>query len=265
MYGIIYKATNLNNAKMYIGQTTYSMKTRQLNHFKKADTPTTKFHHAINKYGKNNFKWEIIDSADSKEELNQKEILWIETLNTYKNGYNSTIGGDTTTGYCFSEESKQKISNSNKGKQCTKNNAAWKDIDNKKLLDLYNESYEWQQIEKYVNLESRAIIRHLGEILNISEKDIKRSMKNKKIQRDYKCLCVRATELNYILLTTIDEYQSGLPYPSKMYLQIQCTNNHVFTMRASAFLSQKYKCPICSKSSYQYQQNIEKNTAQHNL
>ncbi len=52
---------------------------------------------AINKHGKENFKFEVIEECSS-EKVNDREIFWISELNTYKDGYNSTIGGDGNAG-----------------------------------------------------------------------------------------------------------------------------------------------------------------------
>lgn len=96
MYGVIYKVTNLINYKVYIGQT-IDFKRRKIEHLAKSSN-TCYFHNAIAKYHKNNFQWEIIDKAETKEELNEKEIYWIEVLKTYaylteSKGYNMTRGG----------------------------------------------------------------------------------------------------------------------------------------------------------------------------
>lgn len=45
----------------------------------------------MKKYGINHFHIELIEETDKPEE---REIYWIETLKTYKNGYNATLGGD---------------------------------------------------------------------------------------------------------------------------------------------------------------------------
>lgn len=39
---------------------------------------TVYFHNAINKYGEANFSFEEIDSAETIEELNEKEQYWIK-------------------------------------------------------------------------------------------------------------------------------------------------------------------------------------------
>lgn len=48
---------------------------------------------AMRKYGIENFKIEEIEEC-SDVIVNEREIYWIEKLQTFKNGYNVTIGGD---------------------------------------------------------------------------------------------------------------------------------------------------------------------------
>ncbi|MDS7057079.1 NUMOD3 domain-containing DNA-binding protein [Klebsiella pneumoniae] len=115
MYGIIYKATNLINGKIYIGQTTLELKERKRGHIYDASIRKyiSVFHRAIRKYGEDNFKWEVIDKASNSDELNQKETHWIDFFNTYldndnSNGYNMTTGGGN---YQRSEETKEKMRN----------------------------------------------------------------------------------------------------------------------------------------------------------
>lgn len=47
----------------------------------------------MNKYGINNFTIEQVEEC-LPEELNGREEYWIEYYNSFKNGYNATIGGD---------------------------------------------------------------------------------------------------------------------------------------------------------------------------
>jgi len=102
---LIYKATNSINGKSYIGQTAKpSIEPRKNKHFKNAfkDLTQTHFYRALRKYGKDNFTWEILCYCNTKEELNQKEIYYIEYFQSmsFQNGYNMTkggTGGDTWT------------------------------------------------------------------------------------------------------------------------------------------------------------------------
>ena len=106
-YGIVYKITNNINGKAYVGQTIRSLNARIKQHM------TCKrciMHKAFKKYGFENFTIEILDTAYSKEELNQKEIYWISKFDTFKNGYNLCEGGGQTSGYHHTEKSKKIMS-----------------------------------------------------------------------------------------------------------------------------------------------------------
>jgi len=84
---IIYKTTNLINDKIYVGQTTID----DLKYYGSG----TGLLLAIKKYGKKNFKREILEECSSINELNEQEIYWIDKLNaTDKDvGYNISDGG----------------------------------------------------------------------------------------------------------------------------------------------------------------------------
>ena len=99
---IIYKITNLVNKKIYIGQTTGTLEKRFQRHKQDAISGRldTHFARAIRKYGEENFSAEIIDTAQTQEELTKKEYYWIGYYNARINGYNETedlfkCGGNT--------------------------------------------------------------------------------------------------------------------------------------------------------------------------
>lgn len=95
MYGYIYKITNLLNSKCYVGKHKYD----KLELDESYITSGILINQSIQKNGLDNFNREIIDFADSLEELNKKEIYWIDKLNTKTpNGYNLTAGGDGRVG-----------------------------------------------------------------------------------------------------------------------------------------------------------------------
>lgn len=84
---VVYKTTNLINGKIYIGKDE-SMKPHYIGSgyiLKKA----------IRKYGKENFKKDILESCGSREELEEKERYWIKELNATNPeiGYNVAEGG----------------------------------------------------------------------------------------------------------------------------------------------------------------------------
>ena len=114
MKGIIYVAENTVNGKRYVGQTIRKFEERQAEHKKDSERIDLKFYRAIRKYGWDNFNWAVIvEGVENIVSLNRLEQYWIKELDTFKNGYNSTTGGE---GYILSAETKKKISESLKGK-----------------------------------------------------------------------------------------------------------------------------------------------------
>lgn len=93
---IIYKVTNLTNDKVYIGKTITKLSKRKAGHYAsvKNGNSVTNFHNALKKYPKKSFIWELLDTANSLEELDLLEVKYIEQFDTYKTGYNMTTGGD---------------------------------------------------------------------------------------------------------------------------------------------------------------------------
>lgn len=108
----IYKTTNLINNKIYIGQTIYE-DPKYLGSGKLLKM-------SLKKYGRENFKKEIIETCLKKEDLSQKEIYWIDKFNSRdpKIGYNMAKGGSS---FYVTEESRNKISSSLKGKYVGEN------------------------------------------------------------------------------------------------------------------------------------------------
>lgn len=104
----IYKTTNLLNDKIYIGQTSKDLNTDYLGSGKIIIR-------AIKKYGKHNFKREVLEECDSKEQMNNREKYWIQHFDSInKNiGYNVSTGGE---GGNLGDEVNKRISESLKGK-----------------------------------------------------------------------------------------------------------------------------------------------------
>jgi group I intron endonuclease len=99
----IYKATNIVNNKVYIGFTSLTLDERSSRHrANSSNNENTKFYKSIRKYGWNNFIWEIIyQSLNYEHTLNEMERHFIEEYNSYKDGYNSTLGGEGCSGYSY--------------------------------------------------------------------------------------------------------------------------------------------------------------------
>lgn len=116
----IYMIKNIINNKIYIGQSLDILGRwkAHLNCLKNNKHVNKKLQNAWNKYGESNFIFEIIEEC-LKEEIYDKEIFYIEKYNSYKTGYNQTLGGDGTYGFFLSEEHKNKIRKANTGRQFT--------------------------------------------------------------------------------------------------------------------------------------------------
>lgn len=114
---IIYKATNIINNKVYIGQTVNSLSVRKAQHERSHEYGyKTAFSNAIRKYGKENFKWEVIYETDSMEDLNEKESYYIEYYKSLvtENGYNLKGGGGNDF---LTQEVKNKIGEAQLGEK----------------------------------------------------------------------------------------------------------------------------------------------------
>ena len=115
-YGIIYKIENMINHKVYIGQTSqdrgfkdrYCRKGQGIERVYNSylyEQEHNRYYNAhlfraIEKYGFDAFVVdEIFDVALTESELNEKEIFYIKEFDSFHNGYNSTLGGDGTSGY----------------------------------------------------------------------------------------------------------------------------------------------------------------------
>lgn len=129
--GIIYKYTSPKN-KVYIGKTTKENTRISQHKWASKISPKSYFHKAINKYGFENFKYEVIFRISSKNKetlndlLNEMEKYFIRKYqsNNAKYGYNLTEGGEglfmpsdsviekmreKRKSYVFSNETKKRI------------------------------------------------------------------------------------------------------------------------------------------------------------
>lgn len=194
---IVYMATNTINKKKYIGASTASLNRRKTTHKSCAKNKKIKsnFWKAINKYGFENFIWEILCEAKSKKELFEKEKVYIKKYksNIPEFGYNSTDGGPSKFKYnqktvdklkksatkrSNTEKHKDrfsKIMNSEKVK--TKRASSQKNIDNKgknnpnyknintiELKEMYKNSVTMKDIAKHFGVGHMLISRRIKEL-----------------------------------------------------------------------------------------------------
>ena len=110
IYGVIYKVENIKTGKIYIGRTTDLKKrieSRKNEVHSNKPVARNGLIQAMRNFELSLFEYEIIDYLEIdqefkfshrdiyEEQLNKKEIKWINKLNTYKNGYNLTPGGES--------------------------------------------------------------------------------------------------------------------------------------------------------------------------
>ena len=79
---IIYLITNSTNGKRYVGKTTKPLDVRWRGHVAGSTSSGVPLARAIRKYGTDAFTREVLEKC-SKESLNEREVFWIESLDTY--------------------------------------------------------------------------------------------------------------------------------------------------------------------------------------
>lgn len=92
----IYKITNNQNNKVYVGQTIVGFEIRITTHKRELGSNRHKNAHlqrAWNFYGEESFTFAIIEYC-GKENIDEREIFWIKQLDTMNFGYNLESGGN---------------------------------------------------------------------------------------------------------------------------------------------------------------------------
>lgn len=132
----VYMIKNIINNKIYIGSSfnVYQRWKRHLNELKQNKHHSLKLQRSYNKYGINNFVFEILEIC-SQDLLSEREQFWINHFNSYKNGYNVSfsttkpmlgrkhteetkkIMSEKRIGIKLKKETKEKLSSINKGKK----------------------------------------------------------------------------------------------------------------------------------------------------
>lgn len=149
---IIYKITNLIDFKIYIGQTRKTLQRRWDGHVADSKRCNYRLSNAIEKYGVENFKIEIITQGEFNKALRDSlETHYIRLYNSkHRNiGYNIKDGGDSVD---MSQETKDKISAKNKGRKVTENELK---IRKQKHIDRYTP-------EKVEEIRKNSSIVHKG-------------------------------------------------------------------------------------------------------
>jgi len=117
----VYKIVNIINNKLYIGSSAY-LRFRKSAHF--SDLRKNKHHsqylqEEYDKYGRENFVFEVIEYIEDKNKLIEREQYWMDYYKSYEGdrGYNMSPTAGNSTGVKFSQKSKAKLSMIRKGRK----------------------------------------------------------------------------------------------------------------------------------------------------
>lgn len=105
----IYGIHNLVNDKWYVGQAA-DIEKRWASHrwsLSAGKGESEHFLRAWRKYGADAFEWIVLELCPPAD-LNRRETFWIAEKDSFRNGYNRTLGGEGGTGRIQSEEEKRR-------------------------------------------------------------------------------------------------------------------------------------------------------------
>lgn len=118
----IYKSVNTINGKVYIGFDS-NWPNRLAIHKSNSKKVNYKFYRAIRKYGWDSFEWSVLyQSTDRQHTLKEMENHFICEYDSFKNGYNSTLGGEGVFGLYRIQSEEEKIKRIKSIKNTYKNN-----------------------------------------------------------------------------------------------------------------------------------------------
>lgn len=122
----IYGIHNIITGKWYVGQAINIRARWNMHRSLLARNEKENIHllRAWNKYGASAFEWVVLEKC-AVELLDEREIFWIAQKDSFRNGYNRTIGGGGNRGFKMSEEQKRKIG--------TKTAEKWADPNHRKI------------------------------------------------------------------------------------------------------------------------------------
>jgi len=99
----VYQHESNTSHKKYIGYTSKGMMARLHKHYVNAMANVdTHFYNAIRRYGLDDFTSTILWEGDNETLALEQEMYYIDMYNTFKEGYNQTLGG--TGGWCVPPE-----------------------------------------------------------------------------------------------------------------------------------------------------------------
>jgi group I intron endonuclease len=143
---IIYTIINIKNNKVYVGSTIrefYERRNSHKNSLIKGTHVNSHLQRAFNKYGEDNFIFEILEECDIQY-CRTQEQYWINMLNvTNRNfGYNILSIPGSRLNIKHTQESKDKMSKSNIGRKITEKTRQKMRIASKERLIKYADKYK---------------------------------------------------------------------------------------------------------------------------
>lgn len=177
MKAIIYQIKNLINSKVYIGSTSNLVKRkyRHLSTLRKGNHHSIKLQNSYNKYGEENFVFEILlvkDGCTLQEKI-ELEQIYLDLYKSYDVGYNMlSIAHNGVDDTFWTEERRydmgQKVSRKHKGKT-PKNLESLREIQKRSILEFEGDVF----IREYSSAKEA------GEILNVPYKNINNFLRGK--------------------------------------------------------------------------------------
>ena len=182
----IYKVTNKINGKVYIGQSV-DIGRRWRQHMTAKDD--IYFHKAIQKYGVENFEWEVIEQC-KKKDLDAREAYWIEYYDSFNKGYNCTKGGGGCSGApphrCGGEANSNWKGGISLDPEYSKQ---WYEANKEKMKEKMKEYYEVNKEKKkeYNETNKEKIKQYMKQYNEINKEKIKEyhRQRNKKSMKKY--------------------------------------------------------------------------------
>lgn len=142
----IYKITNLKNNKIYIGSSNnLKQRLRQHKSFLKLNEHCNKhLQSSYNKYGIENFKFEILELVEEKN-LEDKEEYYINLFDSTNNkkGYNKRVICNTNKGRKVSIQGRLNMSIGQKGKKFKKEDIIKRSVTQQKIVVMYDLNYKY--------------------------------------------------------------------------------------------------------------------------
>lgn len=212
----IYKIVQISTGIVYIGQTKMKFIKRYWHHrwkLKHNNHDNKYLQNTWNKYGENDFKFEVIHILKEHENLDELEIMYISKYDSYNNGFNLTTGGDGKNNCPMSEKAKKIVGMKNRihnmGKKHTEKTKIQmsKSSQHRKLTSEQIEKLKQSRLEKGFSNESKQKMSksHLGSnnaVSVINEVQAK-NIKIKLIKGERMINISKELNINYAIIKSI--------------------------------------------------------------